>query len=309
MRHLLVQNDLLAVAAQNGVPMNPRINRLGWFENSGNGNYNAMLVTLSHNYAHNFQAEAQYTWSKTMDEGSSPYNEDPYPYDTHAAYGRADYNVTSAIKLFGMWTPNFFPTHSWAEKVAGGWTFSGIWNVDGGFPWNPSYNTTGIYFQGSDYGSIRPAADLGGFGVSEANSAFEGKGTGGTNPDFGGNGPKYFAPVTYVHGPAFPATAPGPAPGIARNSLTGPGYNDFDGSLTKAFGLPNNKILGENAMITFDANAYNLFNKTNLNTGCMDTTLGSLNPNGTVATVNSDFGVACGALGSRTVQLQARFSF
>jgi hypothetical protein len=34
-----------------------------------------------------------------------------------------------------------------------------------------------------------------------------------------------------------------------------------------------------------------------------------VNPDGSIGSVNSDFGVAGGALGSRTVQLQARFSF
>src|SRR5438105_7427642 len=45
-------------------------------------------------------------------------------------------------------------------------------------------------------------------------------------------------------GPAFPATAPAPAPGIHRNSLNGPGYKDVDLSLTKAFGLPKVRGLG-----------------------------------------------------------------
>ena len=57
-----------------------------------------------------------------------------------------------------------------------------------------------------------------------------------TNPNYGGNATKYFKPPTYVQGPAFPATAPVPLPGIHRNSLNGPGYQDLDASLTKAFG-------------------------------------------------------------------------
>lgn len=48
---------------------------------------------------------------------------------------------------------------------------------------------------------------------------------------------------------------------------------------------------------------------TNLNTGSIDTSLGGVDPTGAVTSVNSDFGVAGGALGGRTVQLQARFSF
>jgi hypothetical protein len=54
--------------------------------------------------------------------------------------------------------------------------------------------------------------------------------------------------------------------------------------------------------------AFNLFNKTNISATSIDTTVGSVNPDGT-SSPNSDFGVAGAGLGSRTVQLQARFSF
>ncbi len=306
MRHLLIQMNWIAVAAQYGLAMNPNSNYVDWYENSGNGNFSSMVATLTHNFSQHFQAEAMYTWGKALDENSGPYSEDPYPYDTHAAYARSDYNVANAFKVFGLWQPVFFTGHSLAEKVVGGWTLSGIWNLDSGFPWNPVYNTNGIYQQGT-YGAIRPAGIIKGYGKSTSNKAFEG--LGGINPNFGGNGTTYFVPPTYTLAPNYPATTPGPLPGIQRNSLTGPGYNDVDASLSKAFGLPNNRILGENASWSFRVDTYNLFNKTNINTGCMDTTLGSVNPDGTIASVNHDFGVACGGLGSRTVQLQTRFSF
>ena len=306
MRNLLIQNIWNAIAAQQGLAQNPSVNFIDFYQNAGSGNYNALIGTLTHNFAHGVQAEAMYTWSKAMDENSGPYSEDPYPYNTRAAYARSDYNVTDAFKLFGLWEPVIFHGHSWAEKIAGGWSISGIWNVDTGFPWNPTYGTQGVYMQGTYY-NLRPAGIVGGFGKSTSNKTFEG--LGGMDPNFGGNGTKYFTPPTYTLAPNFPNAAPGPAPGIHRNSLNGPGYNDLDGTLAKAFGLPDNRILGENANLTFRADAYNVFNKTNINTGCMDTYLGSVNPNGTVASVNSNFGVSCGALGSRTVQLQARFSF
>ncbi|MGO9433673.1 MAG: hypothetical protein ACLP00_05190 [Terracidiphilus sp.] len=109
--------------------------------------------------------------------------------------------------------------------------------------------------------------------------------------------------------PAFPAFAPPPAIGIQRNSVKGPGYNDVDASLTKAFGFPNTRALGERTRLEFRVDAYNLFNKLNLEGQSIDNTLGSANPDGTVTSTNSDFGVTRNALGSRTVQLQSRFSF
>ncbi|HEX3660473.1 MAG TPA: TonB-dependent receptor [Acidobacteriaceae bacterium] len=305
MRHMLTQYDWLAVAAQRGLALNPSVNFIDYYDNNANSNYNGMVATLTHNFAQTFQAEAQYTWGKAMDELSGPYYEDPYPYDVHAAYGRADYNVQNAVKLFGLWQPVFFHGNSWGEKILGGWSLSGIWNWHTGFPWDPVYNTAGnLYYGSSPYSSLRPAARIPGYGRNQSNRNYMVA----TNPNFGGNAPGYFPGPTYTVGPTFPATVPGPMPGIHRNSLTGPDYNDLDGTLAKDFGLPNNRILGEHAVFEVRADAYNFFNRTNLNTAQIDNNLGSVAANGTVAP-NTDFGVARQALNGRTVQLQARFSF
>jgi hypothetical protein len=308
-RHLLVQNNFNAIGATQGLALNPGVQSVDFYENAGTGNYNALIGTLTHNFSRGFQATAQYTWSKAMDENSGPYYEDPYPFNTSAAYGRASYNATNAFKLYGLWQPVFFHgSHSWIEKVAGGWSLSGIWNVHSGFPWSPFYGLSNqVYYASSGYGSLRPAVTLPGAGMSTSNSTFEQK----TNPNYGGNGTTFFVAPTYVAGPGFPAaTTAAPTPGIQRDTLNGPGYNDVDASLSKAFGLPRIRGLGENARFEIRADAFNLFNKTNLNTGCIDSYLGQANPNGTLnGTPNSDFGVIGCALGSRTVQLQARFSF
>jgi hypothetical protein len=124
------------------------------------------------------------------------------------------------------------------------------------------------------------------------------------------NPTQFFVPPTFVNpAAAFPATAPAPRPGIERNSLNGPGYNDMDASLSKGFGLPNMRVLGENARFEIRGDFYNLFNKTNLSTSSIDTSLGTVMPGGTVPNPNGDFGVARNGLASRTIQLQARFSF
>lgn len=304
-RHLYIQYNYNAIAAAKGYALNPAVNFLDFYANSGNGNYNAMLASISHNFSHSFQASAQYTWGKAMDENSGPYSEDFYPVDSHAAYARSDYNVQNQFKIYGLWQPVFFHGgHSALEKVAGGWSLSGIWNIHSGFPWSPVYNTTSdLYYQGSGYGQLRPANRL--RGNSTSNKTFEQA----VNPDFGGDGTQFFTPPTYTIGDIFPATSPAPVPGIGRNSLNGPGYNDIDASLTKAFGFPKMRLLGENAKLEFRVDTYNLFNKTNIDAQSIDTNLGSVNPDGSVSQVNSDFGVAGSALGSRTVQLQTRFSF
>lgn len=304
MRHLLIHQEWNSIAAARGFALNPKVNSINYWDNVGTGNYNGMVASLNHTFSHGFQAEAMYTWSKSMDENSGPYFQDPYPFNSSLAYGRSDYNVTNAFKLFGLWQPVFFHGNNLLEKLAGGWSLSGIWNVNSGFPFNPTYNIQGkAYVSNSPYGTLRPAGLLGIPGKSTSNSTFMTQ----NNPNYSGGGFNYFATPTYTPGPAFPNTAPAPELGIQRNSLTGPGYDDLDASLAKAFGLPNNRILGESAKFQIRADFYNLFNKTNL--GTINANLGTVNPSGTVISVNPNFGVANGALGSRTIQLQARFVF
>ncbi|MEP6643425.1 MAG: carboxypeptidase regulatory-like domain-containing protein [Acidobacteriaceae bacterium] len=306
-RHVLIHSNYNTIAGAFGVPLNPIVQSVNFWGNTGTSNYNAMIATLTHNFAHTFQASAQYTWAKSMDENSGPYYQDPYPFNTHAAYGRANYDVRNAFKLFGLWQPVIFRgSHSWAEKIAGGWALSGIWNIHSGYPFDPFYNaSTGFYYQGSGYGTLRPAGIGSGFGTSTSNSTFQQA----VNPNFGGNGTQFFAAPTFVPGPVFPAATGGVTPGIHRNSLTGPGYSDVDASISKGFGLPHLKGLGENAKFEIRADVYNVFNKLNIDGSSIDGNLGSVNPDGSIASVNSDFGVAGRGLGSRTIQLQARFSF
>jgi hypothetical protein len=306
-RHLLVHNNWNAIAAANGLALNPVVNTVNFWQNTGTSNYNAMNASITHNFSHEFQASAQYTWARAMDNNSGPYYQDPYPFDTAAAYGRSNYDVRNAFKLFGLWQPVFFRgSHSWAEKIAGGWSLSGIWNIHSGFPFDPFYNTAGnLYTGNSGYGTVRPAAVVPGAGTSTDNQAFMHN----TNPNYGGNGTPFFTGPTYVTAPAFPAISPAPLPGIHRNSLSGPGYNDVDVSLAKGFGLPKMPLLGESARFEIRADVYNFFNKININTASIDGRLGSVNPDGSVANFNTNFGVAGNALGSRTIQLQARFSF
>jgi Carboxypeptidase regulatory-like domain len=125
--HLLYEQDLNAVAVVHRYSLNPQLNRITDFTNGANSNYNALLATLKHNFARSFQVEADYTWSKSMDEGSTPYNEDAYaPISIHDVYGRSDYNFTNNFRVFGLYQPNFFHER-WLHMFADGWSLGGIY--------------------------------------------------------------------------------------------------------------------------------------------------------------------------------------
>ena len=142
---------------------------------------------------------------------------------------------------------------------------------------------------------------------------------GGLHPDYrsnatvAGGGTSFFTAPNVSGGVLFQCLFPNPdpaacpsgqqslgpiptAPGIHRGIFTGPSYFDVDATLSKSFGLPAMRIIGENARIEFRANFYNLFNKLNL-----------WNVQNNI--LDQHFGEAQQALGSRTIELQARFSF
>src|SRR5207245_2013894 len=162
-------------------------------------------------------------------------------------------------KLYGVWSPTIFHgSQSWMEKIAGGWTLSGILNAHTGFPWTPVFNNNdvtngfdpvfnfGKFAGGSSAdagsGSILPAAYFGGFTPNfRSNAAVT------------GGGSAFFKPPVVPPSALFPCLFPNPpastcptgqvsfgglpsVPGIPRNSFTGPGYFGVDATLSKSFG-------------------------------------------------------------------------
>ena len=77
---------------------------------------------------------------------------------------------------------------------------------------------------------------------------------------------------------------------MERNTLVGPGFFDTDFGVKKSFKIT------ESSAFRIEANFFNLFNKLNL-----------YNPQTDI--MNSHFGEVQNVLGSRVIEMQARFSF
>jgi len=310
-RHLLYDYDANALGQIMGAPQNPLVNGVNTFGSKGKSSNNMMLAGLKHQFSHTFSAEAQFTWAHSMDTGSGPYGRDAYLFNPEFSYGRSDFDINKSFKLFGVWQPVIFRgSHNWAEKIAGGWSFSGIMTLHSGYGWTPVYQEPHqIYCNTCNYGyqNLRPIY-LGGAGNSTSNNAFKtgsnfptpGTADTGTNQDQFTNNyfkvPNYANAITDLAGQATNNYIP--APGIDRNSFAGPGYRNVDFTASKAFGLPSMRVLGENAKIEIKANMFNVFNLLNINPSSLSTNI-----------ANPGLGQAQSALGSRTIDLQARFSF
>lgn len=309
----------LLAAGEGAKAFNPVVQSLTMYDDEGRGNFNALLAGLRHRFGQSFELESQYRWSKGLDTGSNNYSPaqhngacscdgGSYQFTMNKDYGPSDFDVTHTLKVFGVWTPTIFHgQRSVLEKVAGGWSLSGIMNLHSGFPWNPDDQSLGfdsIYQQsGAAYGGggvLRPGYYLGGFDAGNFKTPNYPSGALSIFPE---NDPVTGVPC-YVPGPALSDiiagnASPGPIPcppAIGRNSFRGPGYFDIDATIGKTFGVPSNRIFGENAKFVFTANFYNLVNKINLT-----------NVDANVS--DSTFGMAQNALGSRTIDFQLRFSF
>jgi len=318
-RHLMYNYDATALGEIMGAPQNPLVSGVNTFGSRGWSANNMMLAGFKHQFSHTFQAEAQYTWAHSLDTDSGPYSRDAYLYYPAYSYGNSAFDVRQTFKVFGVWQPVIFHgDHAWAEKIAGGWTLSGIATFHTGFDWTPTYTEPHqIYCSTCNYGyqSLRPSY-VGGASKSTSNKAFQ---TGsnfpnqaadlatantGTDNDQFSDGyfmvPNYAAAITDGSG-AFPATSSTtfiPQPGMDRNQFPGPGYRDVDLTVAKAFGLPRMRVLGEDAKFEIKANMLNLFNLLNINPTTLSTNIQS-----------SNLGQASGALGARMIDFQARFSF
>ena len=300
-RHLTVNQQSYVTAFANNQAQNPLLQNVQLFSNTGTANSNALLVGLKHQLAHDIQFDAEFQYARSMDTGSFPYYTDPYPYRPDLAYGRSDFNISKAFKLYGLWQPMYWHGNRVIGQVLNGWSVSGIYNLHTGFPFSSLYNVSGgnLYYAASGYSQLRPVAYNHSGGTNRSNEAYE---VGRPNTNFPGAGTNqtYFAlPASGIQTTPAATTYTLPQlPGVARNSFTGPGYQDLDATLTRAFGLHPGRVVGEHASIEFRADAFNLFNNTNLDSSSVDTSVQS-----------PTFSQASRGLAGRTINLQARFSF
>jgi Carboxypeptidase regulatory-like domain len=310
--HTLYNLDSNALGQLMGAPQNPLVNSINTFGSGGKSNNNMLLAGLKHQFSHTFSADAQFTWAHSLDTDSGPYNRDAYLYNPKFSYGRSDFDVNTSFKAFGLWQPVLFHGgHAWVEKVVGGWSISGIFTFQTGYGWTPVFNTGSnqIYCNTCNYSgqSLRPFYNGTALHSTSSNafktgSNFPNPGTANTgtsNNEFINN---YFTIPNYsdaiTNNPGQTTTNVIPPPGIGRNSFPGPGYRNVDFTIAKAFGLPKMRVLGEDAKFEIKANMFNALNLLNINPSSLSTNI-----------ANSNLGQASSALGSRTIDLQARFSF
>ncbi len=235
-----------------GAPLaNPNLANTTTWLSEGLGSYNALQVDVSRRFSQGLQIRGTYTWSKSLDDGTAlnssvganapgfvmyPANPklDWSPANTDARH-IAVINATYELP-FGTGRKFLRGVHGLPQKLAGGWTLSGVETLQSGFPFTPQlgFNPTN---NGDSRNPIRPSW----------NPAFSGKLIPGS-PNL------YFDPNAFILPPA------GTYGNIGRNVLVGPGLATTDLSLAKS------TAASDKLRVQFRAEFFNLFNRANFGT-------------------------------------------
>ena len=254
-------------------------------------NYHSLSAELQTRMWHGLTSQLSYTWSKQMDNAFGQ------QLDIHTghmiggqwhpdwSYGPSDANHTHRLTAsFSYQLPGATMPNRWLRQGVGGWQISGVATFETGAPftvWNG--NTTSYDYMGDVpfrvcNGNL-PRGQRTPFQYFDASCFVEPAAS--TDPEFTEQG------ITNL------AVSRG---NESRNALTGPGINNWDLGLQKAF-----TPFGEGRRIIFRVDAFNVFNHTQWSgVNTWDDRLN--NP-------QSEFGWVNGARQPRRLQLNMRFVF
>jgi hypothetical protein len=278
-------------------------NTTSW-TSGGASNYNALEVDLRHNLAHGLQLRANYTFAKNLDDGSA-WNTSvsantpafvSYPANPSVDYGPAAtdirhlaaFNATYELPV-GRGQLLLSNLSSPINHVVSGWSLSTIATLQTGFPFSPQlgYNPTG---SGDTRNPVRPNL----------------------NPDFHGRlytrGNTATRVAQFFSPDAFTPPAFGTIGNLGRDTLTGPGYANWDLSLLKS------TVLTERTRLQFRAEFFNVLNHTSLQTPnevvyTSGPTQGTTSNQTAAAIQSPTAGVVTAASTSRQIQLALKLIF
>ena len=232
---------------------NPVLANTWTYFSEGDSAYNALEVDLNHRFSRGFSIRGVYTWSKTIDDGSSlnattSGNEPALvsnPFNLRADRGLANFDVRNVAAINASYELPFGPgkhfqtaTRGVVNALASGWTINSIVTMQGGFPFTPqlSYNPSN---NGDTRNPVRPFV----------NPAF-------TGPVIIGDPNQWFNPAAFL----APPNASGFYGNLGRDTLTGPGLATWDLSFHK------DTRIRERLNLQLRAEVFNLLNRANFNT-------------------------------------------
>jgi hypothetical protein len=231
-----------------GLRLNPNVGQISALFYEASSSYNAMHLQVKRRLSNGFQIQGSYTWSKSIDTGSSSVAGDTFGnsvsslpiFDTHLNRGLSDFDIRHNLVISSLW--QIPAPQSWTGFqgfITKGWQLGGIFQASSGLPFT---------------------ATIGGdpLGLNSADTY-----------DFPNrlNTPECRNPVNpgnaqhYIKTECFTLPANGTLLGNAgRNTLIGPGLTNVDLSVYKTTPV---KWVSENFKIQFRAEVFNALNHPN----------------------------------------------
>jgi outer membrane receptor protein involved in Fe transport len=321
-----------------GVP-NPNYAVLRQWANANNSNYNGLQVSIKKQMTRGVLFNANYTWSHSIDNGSSWHDAattaagaaagDGYSTDLRNQgldRGNSVFDIRQRLSLNYDWNLPGQNLHGIEGAVIGGWTLNGIWSFQGGAHWSPYAHLTGPDL-------VEPATAASGAPVpcSAADVpnncenvggewTLDGQFPGIDRPD---SNASHFSQPRSAWKNGWPANTPngfGFFSGTAPGSYTVSGYPALSAPCLACVGtLGRNTFtgpgqwdadmtLGKNFKLTerfnlkFEASAFNIFNRANF-------LLATFGGGANNSLDNPLFGEAAGTLNSRNLQLGLKLIF
>jgi hypothetical protein len=299
-----------------GGRLNGNYGRLRVWENAVNSNYNSLQASVKHQMSHGLLFNADYTYSHSIDDGSTWHSGattangaaggEGFTSDQTLPgldRGNSIYDIRHRLVFNYVWQLPGQNLKGALGVIAGGWSLNGIWQFQSGAHWEP-FTSTAADLDGTNANGSCSVADVtnglchndgGDFSLSHGRN---------TRPDstikgFSGASHSMWANGFYNAGfsqSTFSSPCLGCAGNLGRNTFVGPGNWFADMTMSKTFKLT------ERVNLKFDANAFNVFNRTNF---ILATAGGGANNK----YGSSNFGQAAGTLNPREMQFGVKFSF
>jgi hypothetical protein len=252
----------------------PDFGSVDWLTTIGNGNYNALQLTVRH-VSRSLELQAGYTFAKSLDNSSS-ISEQLNPLNYRSTYAPSAFDIKHDLVVSYRYELPFEKLFRAQGVLTRGWMLSGVSRFATGFPvtfTNASDNSLlGTQPDGvNSYGADMPDMIAGPLNLNH-------------NPR---NGQPYFDTRLFSLQPLGTA---GTAP---RRLFYGPGLENFDIALAKAIGM------GEARSLQIRLETFNTFNHAQF--------FGPASVNGEIT--SSTFGQVVSAASPRLIQLAVKLSF
>ena len=212
-------------------------------QDTGGSFFHAMEANVKRRLSRGVLFGAAYTWSKSLDYGSSNGTSLTNAFDNSIMFGPSDFDTRHVVVVNYVWDIHYAnrATHTFVRKTLGDWQFSGTVQAQSGRP--PS-------------GAVSRNLDQAGVGPGSGNQYYIHTRTPALPHQFGSSsGAQWFEPGVFQAAPIGTF-----APRGARNLVYGPGFQSFNAALQKSFAI----IPGhENHQLVFKAEAFNFLNHPN----------------------------------------------